>query len=123
MSDNHFLGFQSDAFIHDSHVTISLFLSILTLSFLLSMILTYIISEKYQLTFIPEPAITISIGILVSTCVYAVIAHTGNKETMNGQQALQIITFNNTMFFFGFLPPIIFCSGVLVVNNNFSQLF
>lgn len=86
-------------------------------------LLQHIVHKVYHLYFIPEPAITISLGMVVSGLVHLILQRSSISSSHDDYQPIQIISFNNEIFFFGFLPPIIFCSGYHLRRNLFWNYF
>lgn len=60
---------------------------------------------------------------IVSALVHLVLQHSSINLSHDDYQPIEIISFNNEIFFFGFLPPIIFCSGYHLRRNLFWNYF
>lgn len=73
-----------------------------------SLLAQYTIIELYKIRYIPEPTISITIAAVVSFTLNWILSIT---KTTYDSESTSVIQFSNDMFYFGLLPPIIFCSG------------
>ena len=123
-------GWDTTAFRTDEHVIISEYLLLFSFLLLVCLVLQHYWSKLWKISFIPEAGVTIAVGILVSFMIFisggfniedkinrTVQEYNDNDENSEGVAAgLKILCFSPTIFFFGFLPPIIYNSGSVTMT-------
>ena len=130
--DHDFYGWQTNAFEEDHHVIVSLYLLIFSLILCTSLVVQYLIGHVWHLKRLPEAAGTMLVGMAIGgiirlsgTAVPAsgtIDVHSVSSEVQSGFNP-GLLGFSPTVFFFGFLPPIIFNSGYHLKRKLFYANF
>lgn len=141
-------GFEgTSAFYHDPHVVISEYLLIFASLIVASVVLQHLIEKSNRIKrYLPEAAATMLLGMLVGLCIrlgggydikivdWTSISYddagsnsNNNNNAAHGEASVvfdpYLLGFNPQVFFFGFLPPIIFNSGFHLKRRLFYQNF
>ena len=130
MAADHFLGWNLSAFRGDEHVIVSSYLLILTLLLLLGLTIQHVLTNIWKCTWIPNAGANIVLGMIIGFIIRVAGGYDkpsipfteGTVEPFNPT----LLGFSPFVFYFGFLPLIIFESGYhlkrLVFYHNFSAI-
>lgn len=111
-----------DAFLHDEHVVLSGGLFLVGLVCVSALLLQYHITHVWKLIYLPEAAATMTCGIIISAILrYAGVYALYEKD--NNESHIGMLNFNEAMFFFALLPPILFNSGYHLNRHLFYSNF
>ena len=133
-------GWDTTAFRTDHHVIISEYLLVFSVLLTISLLLQHYWTKRWKCTSMPEAGVTILLGVAVSFLIYSTggyetlhqgstadtsvgarvleLANTDDKDS-GISSGLRILSFSPTVFFFGFLPPIIYNSGYHLKRTSF----
>jgi sodium/hydrogen exchanger 8 len=109
------LGWDLVAFHEDQHVLTSEYLVISALLLVASLALQHMIGAIWKLTFLPEATASMLLGMCVGAALRFVYSDAGG-DTSSDSEAFKgfhpsVLGFSAAVFYFGFLPPIIFNGG------------
>jgi Sodium/hydrogen exchanger family len=131
--DHDFYGWKTNAFEEDRHVIVSLYLLIFSLILCTSLVVQYLIGHVWHLKRLPEAAGTMLVGIAIGGIIRlsGSAVPTSGTIDMHGASSSEVhsgfnpglLGFSPTVFFFGFLPPIIFNSGYHLKRKLFYANF
>jgi NhaP-type Na+/H+ or K+/H+ antiporter len=145
-------GFEGSAWYNDPHVVMSEYLLIFATLIVASVVVQHLIEKSHNIKrYLPEAAATMLLGMLLGLCIRLAGGYDINWTTTiaqddggsstnsivmgssNNKAAAQreatvlfdpyLLGFNPQVFFFGFLPPIIFNSGFHLKRRLFYQNF
>jgi NhaP-type Na+/H+ or K+/H+ antiporter len=117
-----FFGFETDAFYNDSHVIMSEYLVIFTAMISLSLLIQHVVKSSWKITFLPDAAISMIVGMGISGCI-RIAGGYDQSQSSSMHFDPNLLGFSSTVFFFGFLPPIIFDSGYHLKRQLFYANF
>ena len=112
-----------DNFLHDKHVIVSGGLFLVCLLCVCSLLLQYHISHVWKLIHIPEAVATMTIGMSISAILRFTGVYELLNESTNNNMGILGVEFNESIFFFVLLPPILFNSGFHLDRNLFFSQF
>lgn len=121
-SDSTYYGWSLTAFDEDEHVIISSYFLILVLLLLVCLIAQHIFSAIWKGSLIPTAGIIILIGMVVSGIIRLAGGYSRAPSTSNHFDA-ELLGFSPSIFYFGFLPLIIFESGYHLKRQLFFTNF
>jgi sodium/hydrogen exchanger 8 len=118
------LGWSKEAFTENEHVIISEYLLIFMVLLASSTILQYFIGKVLKWHFIPEAAATLILGMVIGVMIRLCGGYDNVNEHVTSERFdANLLGFSPTVFFFGFLPPIIFNSGYHLKRKLFFSNF
>lgn len=117
-------GWSKSSFVRDGHVVLSEYLLIFTSLMCSSFILQYFMGSIWKSKFLPGTGVSMLLGMIVSAIIrlsggYSIIQHKIGDDSFNPI----LLGFSSNVFFFGFLPPIIFNSGYHIKRRLFYDNF
>lgn len=106
-------GWEKHAFTREQEVVVSEYLLLFFVLLVSTLILQFFVGKVWKFTYLPESGATILFGMVIGGFVRASGADTTSD---NG---ISMLGFNSTVFFIGFLPPIIFNAGYMIKRRLF----
>jgi solute carrier family 9 (sodium/hydrogen exchanger), member 8 len=112
LSNDDFYGWKLKAFEKDHHVVFSIYCFMFLILILLSFLSQHVLTSVLKAHFIPEAAIVILVGMCLGGLLHLCRLH-GVEQSTNDKHSDETyyLGFSSNIFYFGFLPPIIFNSG------------
>lgn len=110
-------GWNSHAFTREEEVIIAEYLLAFLVLLVTALLLQFFVGKIWKLTYLPESGATILLGMLIG----GIIRLSGTDTTGEGEEwhGSDLLGFNTTIFFIGFLPPIIFNAGYMIKRRLF----
>eukprot|EP01035_Chromulina_nebulosa_P002066 gene2066-2782_t len=117
-----------ESFSTDNHIVMSEYLLIFSTLLGLSLTLHYFVTYKWKLKFLPEAGVTLLLGIVfggIMKLALIAINSSPQSSSSHAEENFDVtnLGFSPTVFYFGFLPPIIFCSGYHLKRRLFFHNF
>jgi sodium/hydrogen exchanger 3 len=109
--DPEVIGYEKYGFTRTSEIITAEYLLLFLVLFCISLVLQFYVGKVWKLHYLPESGATVFLGMLIGGIIRAAGQDTG--ETLLG--------FDATVFFIGFLPPIIFNSGYQINRRLFFK--
>ena len=106
-------GWEKHAFTREQEVIVAEYLLLFFVLLVSTLLLQFYVGKILKFTYLPESAATILWGMFIGGIIRASGADTSND------QGISMLGFNSTVFFIGFLPPIIFNAGYMIKRRLF----
>lgn len=113
LTEGEVFGWEQHGFTRSEEIVISEYLLVFLLLLCITLMLQYHVSRVWHLHYLPEAGATMILGMFISG-----IIRLSGKDTSSGEGSGQL-GFNSTVFFIGFLPPIIYNSGYQLKRRLF----
>lgn len=99
-------GWNKDGFWSDEHIITSEYLLIFSMLLVCTLLTQYIVGHYWKCKNLPEAASAMLVGMTLSGIINLSGGYDNNDDGNEFNMAL--LSFSSNVFFFGFLPPIIF---------------
>lgn len=106
-------GWEKHAFTREEEVVIAEYLLLFFVLLLCALMLQHFVGKVWKFTYLPESGATVLFGMLIGGLIRASGADTTSDH------GVSLLGFNSTVFFIGFLPPIIFNAGYMLKRRLF----
>jgi solute carrier family 9 (sodium/hydrogen exchanger), member 8 len=110
-------GWTTHAFTREEEVIVAEYLLAFIVLLVSTLLLQFFVGKIWKLTYLPESGATILFGMVIG----GIIRLSGTDTSGKGDdwQGSDLLGFNTTLFFIGFLPPIIFNAGYMIKRRLF----
>mmetsp|Transcript_23901 Transcript_23901/g.24496 ORF Transcript_23901/g.24496 Transcript_23901/m.24496 type:complete len:590 (-) Transcript_23901:340-2109(-) len=112
-------GWKKHAFTREEEVVVAEYLLAFIVLLVTTLLLQFYVGKVWKLTYLPESGATILLGMIIGGIVRASGADVRSSEEGDDWQGYDLLGFNTTLFFIGFLPPIIFNAGYMIKRRLF----
>lgn len=106
-------GYKDNAFTREHEVIVAEYLLVFLLLLGATLVLQFYVGRVWHMHYLPESGATMLLGMLISLLVRA-----SGRDTASGN-GVGLLGFSSTVFFLGFLPPIIYNSGYQLKRRLF----
>lgn len=106
-------GWEKHAFTREQEVVIAEYLLLFFVLLVSTLLLQFFVGKVWKLTYLPESGATVLFGMVIGGFIRASGADTTSDS------GISMLGFNSTVFFIGFLPPIIFNAGYMIKRRLF----
>lgn len=107
-------GWENHAWTRENEVIIAEFLLVFFILLVATLYLQYFVGKIWKLHWLPESGATMLFGMLIGGIIRLSGASTEDKDS-----GASMLGFDSTLFFLGFLPPIIFNAGYMLNRRLF----
>lgn len=107
-------GFENYAFTREEEVIVAEYLLVFIVLLCVTLLLQFHVGRVWHWHYLPESGATMLLGMAIS-----LIIRLAGKDTNSGEGGVGMLGFSPTVFFLGFLPPIIYNSGYQLKRRLF----
>lgn len=112
-------GWKKHAFTREEEVIIAEYLLAFIVLLVSTLILQFYVGKVWKLTYLPESGATILFGMIIGGIIRLSGTDVRTEEQQDDFHGSDLLGFNTTIFFIGFLPPIIFNAGYMIKRRLF----
>jgi NhaP-type Na+/H+ or K+/H+ antiporter len=117
-SDDTF-GWKKHAFTREEEIIMAEYLLAFVVLLVSTLLLQFFVGKVWKLTYLPESGATILFGMVIGGIMRLSGADNRTVEGQDDFDGSDLLGFNTTIFFIGFLPPIIFNAGYMIKRRLF----
>lgn len=110
-------GWKKHAFTREEEIILAEYLLAFVVLLVSTLLLQFFVGKVWKLTYLPESGATILFGMVIGGIIRA--AGTNTQQVGDDWEGADLLGFNTTIFFIGFLPPIIFNAGYMIKRRLF----
>jgi hypothetical protein len=114
-------GWSKNGFTSDEHIVDSEYLLIFALVVSCSLLVQHFVGHVFKWQYIPEAAATMLVGMIISLIIRFSGGYSNIHNDTTDYWDPSLLGFDSKIFFFGFLPPIVFNRFVLTIFCRYFE--